>query len=279
MKRENISTKYPKYYRQRFIITLLQYLNNSLTWSEFQSILFLSQRETEISYYDFVLSCNKFYSFEAANDVQVLNRLGWIEIKNNRIILLHKLPSEKGLTQPEAKKLSMFIRKKKYFKEQCLFSVCTKTYKQNPHPDGLILFTIGYEGVSFDEYINNLLQNSIRLLCDVRINPVSRKFGFSKRNLSEILPKLGIEYLHIPELGVLSSNRKELHTTSDYHRLFAKYNKDLENKKQFLSMLTDSIFKFKKIALTCFEQEPLFCHRHCISDYIKKERNIKVIHL
>ena len=239
----------------------------------------MSQRETEISYYDFVLSCNKFYSFEAANDVQVLNRLGWIEIKNNRIILLHKLPSEKGLTQAEAKKLSLFIRKKECFKEQYLFSDCTETYKQNQSHNELTLFTIGYEGVSFDEYVNNLLQNNIRLLCDVRINPISRKFGFSKRNLSEILPKLGIEYLHIPELGVLSSNRKELHAASDYHRLFAKYNKELKKKKQFLSIVTDSLFKFKKIALTCFEQEPLFCHRHCISDYIQKERKIKVIHL
>jgi len=117
-----VKKEIPRYYRQRFIVTLLQYLNISLTWEEFQKILFLSQQETGIFYYDFVFSCDEFHSFQAENDIEVLHRLGWVEIKNNNIILLDKLPSGKGLTQTEIQKLVQFIRGKKYVKEQFVFS-------------------------------------------------------------------------------------------------------------------------------------------------------------
>ena len=43
------------------------------------------------------------------------------------------------------------------------------------------LFTIGYEGISIDTYINKLLQNYIKTLVDVRKNAYSNKFGFSKK--------------------------------------------------------------------------------------------------
>lgn len=274
-----VKKEIPRYYRQRFIVTLLQYLNNSLTWEEFQKILFLSQQETEIFYYDFVFSCDAFHSFQAESDIEVLHRLGWVEIKNNNIILLDKLPSGKGLTQPETQKLVQFIREKKYFKEQLIFSKQKKTCEKHSIDNETVLFTIGYEGISLEEYINQLLRRNILLLCDVRMNPISRKFGFSKGVLSELLPKFGIEYLHIPELGIISSSRKELHAASDYQRLFTSYTKDLNKKKKFLFMVIDSLVKFKRIALTCFEQQPLFCHRHCISDYLQEEKEIKVIHL
>ncbi|WP_348602891.1 DUF488 family protein [Bartonella tribocorum] len=42
-------------------------------------------------------------------------------------------------------------------------------------------FTIGYEGKSLENYLNCLLENNIKILCDVRKNPISRKYGFSKR--------------------------------------------------------------------------------------------------
>ncbi|MCW5199742.1 DUF488 domain-containing protein [Desulfobulbus sp. F1] len=277
--KEIISARYPKYYRQRFVITLLQYSNRNLTRADFQKFLFESQQETEICYYDFVSSINGFHSFQADSDLEILHRLGWIEIKNNEIILLHKLPREKGLTQTEAQKLLLFMRGKKYCKEQFLFLDFNKPCEEKYSDKEPLLFTIGYEGVSFEEYVNKLLQKNVRLLCDVRMNPISRKFGFSKGNLSNLLPILGIEYLHIPEFGIMSSSRKHLHTASDYQCLFADYTKELRKKKKSLSILIEVMNKYKRIALTCFERQPLFCHRHCISEYLQEEEKITVIHL
>ena len=142
-----------------------------------------------------------------------------------------------------------------------------------------VLFTIGYEGISFENYVNLLLKNDIRLLCDVRKNPLSRKFGFSKGSLAKLLPKLGIKYLHIPDLGIISDSRKHLQTKADYQQLFEEYKETLPEKKSHLLEVMNLFEKHKRIALTCFEKQPSCCHRHCISDYLKKEKAVKVTHL
>ena len=43
--------------------------------------------------------------------------------------------------------------------------------------------TIGYEGRTLESYLNELLRSGVTLLCDVRRNPISRKYGFSKGTL------------------------------------------------------------------------------------------------
>lgn len=86
-----------------------------------------------------------------------------------------------------------------------------------------ILFTIGYEGVSLEKYLNKLVTNDVKLLVDVRKNPLSMKFGFSKTLLKKYCESLGIEYIHIPEVGINSDQRQELNTQEDYDALFDVY--------------------------------------------------------
>ena len=54
---------------------------------------------------------------------------------------------------------------------------------------------------SYEAFFICLLRAGITLLCDVRRNPVSRKWGFSKRMLLAGCDRLGIEYRHLPDLG------------------------------------------------------------------------------
>ena len=281
VKERAVSVRYPKYYRQRYIMTLLQNLENAVTAEEFQKVLFWSQRETEIFYYDFVCSSGGSHSFQAVDDLEMLHETGWLEIENNHISVLRNLPREKGLKQAENLKLLLFARGKKYRQKQLFFPDSAEQHRNvKKHFNGEpVLFTIGYEGISFECYVNRLMQQEVRLLCDVRMNPFSRKFGFSKGRLSELLPTLGIEYLHIPELGIASNSRKSLHTPSDYRRLFAEYRKEMPRKEKHLSRLIDLMEQYGRLALTCFEHKPLFCHRHCISDYLEKKNNLKVVHL
>jgi uncharacterized protein (DUF488 family) len=49
--------------------------------------------------------------------------------------------------------------------------------------DEKVLYTIGYKGISVEEYLNKLINNDIKVLCDIRRNPLSMKFGFSKKQL------------------------------------------------------------------------------------------------
>lgn len=131
-----------------------------------------------------------------------------------------------------------------------------------PAASATCLFTIGYEGSSLEGYLNRLIKNSVKTLVDVRRNPLSRKYGFSKKTLSDIVKKLGINYVHIPELGIASDRRQELNTQADYDRLFNSYEKqELTQNGEALKDLFELLLRDKRIAITCFEANVCMCHR------------------
>lgn len=131
-----------------------------------------------------------------------------------------------------------------------------------PAATAACFFTIGYEGSSFEGYLNRLIKYNVKTLVDVRCNPLSRKYGFSKKTLSDTAKKLGIGYVHIPELGIASDKRQELNTRADYDRLFNSYEKqELKQNGKALQDLFDIFLKDKRVAITCFEADVCMCHR------------------
>lgn len=131
-----------------------------------------------------------------------------------------------------------------------------------PASDSQCFYTIGYEGTSFENYLNRLIKNNITVLVDVRKNPLSRKYGFSKKTLSETLGKLEIAYLHIPELGIASGKRQSLNNQSDYDRLFDEYEGTvLKENIASVRQLYNVFMQYKRVAITCFEAEVCMCHR------------------
>lgn len=125
-----------------------------------------------------------------------------------------------------------------------------------------VLFTIGYEGLSVEEYFNRLLQNGIVLLIDVRNNPLSMKYGFSKSQLSRFCSNLGIKYLHLPEVGIESAKRRELNTQKDYDELFEDYRlHNLTHTIKTQQEILQYLQMHKRIAITCFEANICQCHR------------------
>jgi uncharacterized protein (DUF488 family) len=292
----------PKYHRQRFILVLLELAGGRLSKMDIQKLLFLSQQETEHPYYDFLPYHYGCYSFQAQSDIELLESRGWLHTEGNDIQLLEK--STSGMASDELKRASLFAKKYKdyrgtelvrYVYERypyyAIHSKMAKNILDKHSYDAVIhageklksktkeLFTIGYEGLSFEKYVNLLTCHDVRLLCDVRRNPLSRKFGFSKGSLSHLLPKLGIEYIHMPELGVASESRNNLETESDYEQLFEAYKKSLIQKKESLGKLNVLLDQYTRIALTCFEKQHDSCHRHCISEYMEDARGIKASHL
>jgi uncharacterized protein (DUF488 family) len=146
-----------------------------------------------------------------------------------------------------------------------------KVNNSRPNGNKTILFTIGYEGISLEEYLNRLLKNDVRILVDVRCNPVSMKYGFSKNQLQRYCENLGIQYVHFPEVGIQSEQRQELNTQADYDRLFAVYRqcnltKTAIVQEKILSLLKEN----KRIALTCFEANICQCHRKHLAEAIAR---------
>jgi uncharacterized protein (DUF488 family) len=134
------------------------------------------------------------------------------------------------------------------------------------------LCTIGYEGRTLEGYLNRLIQDGVTLLCDVRRNPLSRKYGFSKGTLSKACDGVGIRYEHLPELGIASEDRRELETQEDYDALFVEYERaSLPKQTGALAKIRGWIEKGERVALTCFEAKPQQCHRHCVAEALERQ--------
>ena len=134
--------------------------------------------------------------------------------------------------------------------------------RDNVHPKGGLLATIGYEGRSYEAYFNELLRSGISRLCDVRRNPLSRKWGFSKRLLSQGCDEFGIRYEPFRELGIESAARTNLGDRAAYERLFARYEATtLARCRDAVARIAGWIDAGERVAITCYEREAADCHR------------------
>ncbi len=142
--------------------------------------------------------------------------------------------------------------------------------------------TIGYEGRTLEGYLNELLRAGVTILCDVRRNPISRKYGFSKGTLSKACEGVGIRYEHVPELGIASDQRRGLDTQADYDALFAEYERDcLPLQGPALAKIRGWVRACERVALTCYERLPDQCHRHCVANALEREfgKDLAAAHL
>jgi uncharacterized protein (DUF488 family) len=100
-------------------------------------------------------------------------------------------------------------------------------------------------------------------LVDVRNNPLSQKFSFSKSQLIHYCEDLNIEYIHFGDVGIQSEYRQ------DYDNLFKSYKKKTlpsttSTQEKILALLKDK----KRIALTCFEANICQCHCKYLAEVI-----------
>lgn len=281
------------FYRRKIILALLQLFEGQIDKISLQKLLFLFTQRQPKPVYDFIPYRYGCYSYSAHADLTAMVKKGMLSESKSHFTSNEKTKYIKTLKESD-KKLMLEIKdnygkmsanalmKHTYlnFPYWAINSVkandiltelqLEKVNNSRPGNDETILFTIGYEGISLEEYLNRLLRNDIKILVDVRNNPLSMKYGFSKSKLQGYCNSLGIEYVHFPEVGIQSQQRQELNTQSDYDKLFAVY---CENnlKKTTASQLRilDLLEKYKRIALTCFEADICQCHRKHLAEAIE----------
>ena len=281
----------PTYKRQRFLLTFIRQLEEGATATDLQKLVFLYTQRECINFYEFIPYLYGPYSFQLAEDIEILCRDHYISIINNRIMAIGEYPQQ-SLFIIESERGTALIQKayRKYPYYTINSKIVSRIFKseeverfrkeyQNYARSEQMLFTIGYEGKSIEFFMNTMIQNDIRLLCDVRKNPLSRKFGFSKGKLKHIAEEIGISYIHLPELGIDSDKRTSLDTIEDYNNLFKDYKKSLLNYKELLEYVFLLLSKNDRIALMCYEKEPCMCHRHAIRDYLVQRYNVRSMDL
>jgi uncharacterized protein (DUF488 family) len=129
--------------------------------------------------------------------------------------------------------------------------------------------------------LNQLLQAGITLLCDVRRNAFSRKYGFSKSTLKAACECMDIRYEHLPGLGIASERRRALAGVRDRELLFTDYvQRDLPQQRELLMLIEGWVKEeARRVALTCFESDHQQCHRHYVADFLTRETGLVPIHL
>lgn len=294
--------------RQRLLLTLLDALGEPIDHMDFQKLLFLYTKECEEKpSYEFVPYRFGGFSFTSYADKRRLVESGFLE-EDEQQWRITKAGRQAARRRPVAPlPVARFCQQHTQLRGNALIA---DIYRRYPYyairseivekvlPDeesrkcvaeasvaqpGPALLTIGYEGKCLEHYLNQLLRAGVTLLCDVRRNPLSRKYGFSKATLSKACEGVGIRYEHVPELGIASDQRRSLETQEDYDALFMVYERDyLPQQKTALERIRHWLTGEKqRVALTCFEEMPHQCHRHCVSKVLERSggRRLMAIHL
>lgn len=282
------------FYRRKIILSLIELLGGEVEKLRFQKLLFLYAMRKQEPEYDFVPYKFGCYSYSAKADMNTMVKKGYLTESENKYgkldstsylqklktadcNILQEVVSDYGQMSSNALIKHTYLNFPFYAIRSTIAKdilpgrLYDRVEKALPKNEETTLFTIGYEGVSLEMYLQKLVRNNVKLLVDVRKNPLSMKFGFSKTLLKRYCNSLGIEYMHIPEVGINSDKRQQLDTQSDYDRLFAEYcqttlQDTLVEQNRILVLLKD----YKRIALTCFEAEPCQCHRTHLADAIKE---------
>lgn len=128
------------------------------------------------------------------------------------------------------------------------------------------LWTIGYEGRTFEEFLSALVAADAQLVIDVRAVAASRRPGFSKTALAAGLRQQGIEYLHLRDLGTPKAGRDAARRgrTAEMRSIYAQHLERPEAElamEQALAAASDG-----RSALLCYEADAGCCHRAMVAE-------------
>lgn len=279
--------------RQRHLLSLLHALGGRVGNLDFQKLLFLYCQEEAPAPYEFVPYKFGAFSFTSYADrrklverrlladeenVWVLTDLGRRSLGTRTSAAVATFAAAHGRLKGDALVADTYRRFPYYATRS---EIARKVLKGDANalqriadarPSRIAgLSTIGYEGLSLEGYLNRLLQAGVTLLCDVRRNPLSRKYGFSKRTLARGCEGVGIRYEHLPELGIDSVERQDLKTQADYDALFDRYERDmLPRQRPAVAAIVTWIQSGESVTLTCYEHLPIQCHRHCVAEAVEQ---------
>ena len=291
-------------YRKNIILAIVESFGGEVSATDFQKLLFLFSEQQKEKNFDFVPYKFGCFSFQTMADKNKLIKEGYLEntkswkakssksnfrsnLKESDRKILTKLKAKFGHYSTNDLIRYIYINFPYYaINSEIAFKFLTREEfeiieKLKPKNEEQTLFTIGYEGKSIEQYLNILIQQNIKVLCDVRKNPLSRKYGFAKRTLQKACESVNIKYLHLPELGIVSEKRKNLKSQNDYDLLFFEYeNTILSEQKKVICFISSVYSTYGRIALTCYESSPKQCHRTRVANAVLAlDNEISICHL
>lgn len=290
--------------RQKTVLSLLAQAGRPLSQMVFVKLVFLLRQETKLkedrSFYDFVPYNFGPFSFTLYWDLRTLRQNGYVTTEEERIALCGRT---RNLAEEEAEDLPASIRtavtdvldRYGMMKQRALVrdvyarypwyatkSELTDLRSEPPIPvkqASPAVYTIGYEGRSVDAFFNDILRRGIHVVVDVRANPVSRKYGFSGLRLGEFCKKLGLEYRHIPTLGIPGNARVGVNGFASYQRLLKQYEEAMLPEHSAEVEDVGRLMRRQPSVLVCVERDVRCCHRSRLAEAVADVTGLEVIHL
>ena len=291
-------------YRQKILLALIDVFGGVLEKTDLEKLLFLFCKDSGVDHYEFFpyqygpFSLMSYYDKRKLTQRKLLIDTDNFSIRSSKpfirdlrtedAIALRRFAERIGDIRGDNLIRKSYIEYPQYAKKSKIDarvlsdSELRLVQSERIETTEKALFTIGYEGISIDGYLDRLVQKDVQLVIDVRKNPVSRKYGFSKKSLGAHLAKVDISYAHEPDVGVASHLRQSIHAPQDYTRLFEHYSQViLPDKRPALCRIVEATRIYKRVALTCFEADPQMCHRHKITEAIDAltSETIRISHI
>lgn len=132
----------------------------------------------------------------------------------------------------------------------------------------LVVMTIGHSTRTLDEFIGLLQAHGVTRVVDVRTIPRSwHNPQFNKDSLPDSLKKVGLSYIHLPELGGLRHAKPDSINVGWRNASFRGY-ADYMQTPEFEQGLEELIemARQERVAIMCAEAVPWRCHRSLIAD-------------
>ncbi len=280
------------FWRQKVLLGLLENSpRESVSKIQMMKWLFLLKEEESIgkhgSFYDFLPYDYGPYSFQVYKDVAELERLGLIASGKESFRLL---ANAKEVLSPRVQEaLQRILERYAGFPNKELMEYVYECYpwyasrsKANvnkPPVDNVVpepaVYTLGYEGLSLDAFLNLLLKKGLTAVIDTRNNPLSRKYGFSKSALSDKCKRVEIKYFHFPEVGIPSMIRGKV---DDRAALWEVYRDYILPEAAGVVESIGRLFFEDYPALLCYEEMPEDCHRHILAGKVSELTRLPVVH-
>ena len=142
----------------------------------------------------------------------------------------------------------------------------------------MTIFTIGYEGLDIDAFMSLLAEHGIDTVVDIRELPLSRKPGFSKKALANLLNISGREYVHMVELGCPKPVRDRYREYGNWKRYTEGFLTHLKTQEDAIAELS-ALVASSTCVLLCYEADYNYCHRSMVANAIKDYCGVRVTHV
>jgi uncharacterized protein (DUF488 family) len=141
------------------------------------------------------------------------------------------------------------------------------------------LYSIGYEKAGFADFIRTLQAAGIATVIDVRDLPLSRRAGFSKRQLQAGLAEAGIGYLHLRALGTPAEGR-EANRRRHWPLFWEIVTRSLARPEAEVALeQAATTARAAPSCLLCYEAEVCICHRLRVGEMMSARHGFTLSHL